>query len=102
MFKQFDPNEWRATCESLSNDAAKNCAQSHFLYVCNLSSAVDAKLSDLASTDHPAAIEIARRFDYATRQQIQAEQAFNDEQGYCAHGIELGCCPAGCGSSPDD
>jgi hypothetical protein len=101
-FIKFDPIDWRSQCERMADDASNNCAQSHFLYVCNLSSAVDKKLSDLASADHPAAIEIARQFDYATRQEIQAEQAFNDEHGFCTHGIELGCCPAGCGSGPDD
>lgn len=35
---------------------------------------------------------------YATPAERQETHDWNADNGYCTHGIELGCCPAGCGS----
>jgi general stress protein YciG len=100
--KNFDPIVWRAECNVLANEAGKSCSQSHTLYVSNFSNAIEARLEAFTTEDKEKAIEIARKFDYATPQEIEVDAQWNSENGFCSHGIELGCCPAGCGSGPDD
>ena len=39
---------------------------------------------------------------YATPAERQETQDWNAEHGYCSHGIEFGCCPAGCDRDDDD
>jgi hypothetical protein len=46
--------------------------------------------------------KIAQEWDYATPAERQETQDWNAEHGYCSHGIEFGCCPAGCDRDDDD
>jgi len=92
--------------EKLFADANRGCGQSYDLFVDRFSAAVDAAYPEGSPNRH-SALELAVPMGYATpaeRAQTQEELA-ND--GYCTHGIEPNCCPAGCGdlydyAEPDD
>jgi len=93
----LDESEWRALCEAQASLAAKRCGLSHGLYVDSFSAKIDAKVNQLPETQRASALQIAREWDYATPAERQEEQDWNAENGYCPHGIEWDCCPAGCG-----
>lgn len=93
---------WRARCEELAADAAKGDGCSHTWYVVRLSRAVDSDLAAMPQDRRTQALEIAREFDYSTHEEREAERDELLNDGCCMHGIQLGCCPAGCGSGPDD
>lgn len=98
----LDENAWRVTCEKVAKQAAESCGLSHDLYVGSFSSTIDGKLNHLPDAHRPRALEIAQEWDYASPAERAEAQQWNAENGFCLHGIELGCCPAGCGSGPDD
>jgi len=62
------------------------------------SSLIEAKVAALVGQHREVALEIAREWDYATATEREEAQQWNAENGFCSHGNELGCCPAGCGS----
>ena len=67
------------------------------------SSAIDAQANRLPDEQRAQALEIAaQEWDYATPAERQETQDWNAEHGYCSHGIEFGCCPAGCDRDDDD
>lgn len=92
----LDESVWRALCETVAAQAIKGCGLSHDYYVARISSAIDAQVLRLSEDQRAQALQIAREWDYATPAERQATQDWNAEHGYCSHGIELGCCPAGC------
>ncbi|GKS88703.1 hypothetical protein [Acidovorax sp. SUPP2539] len=94
----FDEPAWRTVCEALAAQANKGCGLSHDYYVERFSSAIDAQAGRLPEDQRAQALKIAREWDYATPAERQQSQDWNADNGHCSHGIELGCCPAGCGS----
>lgn len=95
---EFDEGAWRETCKEISREANRRCGLSHDLYVDLYSGSIDSELDSLPQTNRETALAIAREWDYATEDERQETDEWNKENGYCSHGIELGCCPAGCGS----
>jgi len=83
----LDEPAWRALCETAAAQATKGCGLSHDYYVERFSA---------------QALKIAQEWDYATPAERQETQDWNAEHGYCSHGIEFGCCPAGCDRDDDD
>jgi hypothetical protein len=94
----LDEAAWRALCEKAETHASNGCGQSHGLYVDLLSAAIDEQIAQLPEHQQALALRIAQEWDYATPAERQEAQDWNAENGYCTHGIELGYCPAGCGS----
>jgi uncharacterized protein YhdP len=95
----LDESAWQAVCKAAAAQAQKGCGLSYGYYVDLFSSAIDAQLDQLPEHQRAQALEIAgQEWDYATPAERQETQDWNAENGYCTHGIELGCCPAGCGS----
>ncbi len=92
----------REQLAAFAAEAGRNCGQSHDVYVQGFSSSVDSLADQLPNIWRSQLLELARGFDYATPEERMQSQRLNSENGYCTHGIELGCCPAGCGSGPDD
>jgi hypothetical protein len=84
------------TLSRLADDAMKGCGLSHDLYVKRFSTAVDNEFYKMAPAERSQIYELAKDFDYATVDERNETDAWNRENGYCSHGIELGCCPAGC------
>ncbi|MEL7551497.1 hypothetical protein AAGV37_16610 [Pseudomonas protegens] len=94
----LDESTWRALCEAAAVQAMKGCGLSHDYYVERFSSAIDSEVARLPEDQRAQALRIAQERDYATPAERQETLAWNAKNGYCSHGIELGCCPAGCGS----
>ena len=83
--------------------AQRGCGLSYDHYVTLFSSAIDAQANRLPDEQRAQALEIAaQEWDYATPAERQETQDWNAEHGYCSHGIEFGCCPAGCDRDDDD
>ena len=99
---RFDESAWRAMCEVSANAAGKRNSTSHDLYVGSFSSDIDAQVLYFSQEHRAHALQIARAWDYASAQERAVSQQWNADNGFCCHGIELGYCPAGCGSGPDD
>jgi len=97
----FNKKLWRMQCEHMARLANEGCGLSYDYYVSRLSTAVDNALSMIPGRDQFAALEIAHEYGYATPSEREEIARSNAEDGYCNHGIELGCCPAGC-DFPDE
>ena len=83
----------------MAEGASKGTGCSYELYVANISSMVDGYISELSEPVAKEFLALAKeKYDYATPEEIQMCQEELKDEGYCSHGIELGCCPAGCGS----
>lgn len=94
----FDETTWRAVCEKVAAQASNCCGLSHDYYVERFSSEIERHVDRLPESQRTQALQIAQDWDYATPAERQETDDWNAENGYCTHGIELGCCPAGCGS----
>ena len=94
----FDESAWRAVCEKVAVQAHNGCGLSHDYYVERFSSEIERHVDRLPESQRTQALQIAQDWDYATPAERQETDDWNAENGYCTHGIELGCCPAGCGS----
>lgn len=94
----FDGMFWSETFERLASEVQNGCGLSYEYYVERFSQVVDDAVKKYPAEIQARAIEIAKEWDYMTIEEREAEQAWGAENGYCQHGIELGCCPAGCGS----
>lgn len=80
--------------ELLAGAAARGAGLSHDLYVRRFSAAVDGIVARLSTDERRRALWLARQWDYATPAEQAAAEDLDD--GSCSHGIQLGCCPAGC------
>lgn len=94
----FDENAWLAVCEELSEEASRGCGLSYEFFVQKFSAAIEGRLLEFPENHRQRAIEIAGQYGYATSDEILETQEYFEEIGVCPHGIDLGCCPAGCGS----
>jgi DsbC/DsbD-like thiol-disulfide interchange protein len=95
----LDESAWRVVCEAVATQAHQGCGLSYGLYMDRFSSAIDIQVERLPGDQRAQALFIAKQeWDYATPAERQAAQDWNADNGFCTHGIELGCCPAGCGS----
>ena len=97
----FDEPGWRLKLEEIATHAGERCGQSHDVFVESLSHAVDRAASGFFDQDKLTALSIATEFGYASPSDRALSQALNLENGYCTHGIAMGCCPVGC-DFPDD
>lgn len=93
----FNITGWRNLCEKLANSASRNCGLSHDVYVEKFSANINSELVYIPEQYRLTAIEVAREWDYATHKEIDLSDSFNAENGFCRHGIDPDCCPAGCG-----
>lgn len=99
----LDEPAWRELCKAAAAHAQRGCGLSYDHYVTLFSSAIDAQANRLPDEQRAQALEIAaQEWDYATPAERQETQDWNAEHGYCSHGIEFGCCPAGCDRDDDD
>jgi hypothetical protein len=99
---RFDEAAWRVLCIASANTAVQLSACSHDLYGMTFSSDIDAQVSYFPEKYRGFALQIAREWEYASAQERAATQQWNADIGLCSHGVELGCCPAGCGSGLGD
>ncbi|ANA15298.1 plasmid protein (plasmid) [Acetobacter pasteurianus NBRC 101655] len=77
--------------ETANTAASKGCGCSYELYVQKLTREIDQTASRLAP-DQAAALQ-----DYARQKGDYAPDVDDFHlEGFCCHGIEYGCCPAGC------
>lgn len=85
----------------MAEEANRGCGQSYDLFVERFSGLIDGAYP-AGSPDREQAIAAAARFgEYATPDELAAMQEQLAEMGYCSHGIELNCCPCGCGDRED-
>ncbi|MEO9332754.1 MULTISPECIES: conserved plasmid protein [Gammaproteobacteria] len=95
----LDEPAWREICKTAAANAQRGCGLSWDHWVTLFSSEIDAKVSRLPESQRAQALEIAaQEWGYATPAERQETQDWLAENGFCTHGIELGYCPAGCGS----
>lgn len=82
--------------EAIASEACRGCGLSHDVYVQKFSGMIDAKFGSAEPALRDAAIEIARKHDYATREEISEAIREMVEEGYCSHGLTADTCPYGC------
>ena len=66
----FNTVAWEARCEEMAKAANLGCGQVYELFVSNLSARVNAALKYVLSTHHGQALEIARRYGYASADEL--------------------------------
>ena len=92
--------DYPSLIEQLAKEAHRGCGLSFELYSRRLQSSVDALLERLPDNEKETAIALAEQHGYE-RDQPNVEQSStpdcDENTRFCSHGIELGCCPAGCG-----
>lgn len=99
----FDREGWILQCNEAAKHAHKGCGLSYDWYVERISAAIDGLLKAVPAEHQEEAIKLATTgYSYATEEEREETRTDNSNNGYCMHGIELGYCPAGCGSGPDD
>jgi len=90
---------WGAYCKTLADAACRDAGGGGYeWYQVLFSLAVDRGLAayvpeSLRGVAQAAAISLG----YLTPSEVQEMRNTLDANGYCRHGIEFGCCPAGCG-----
>lgn len=93
---QFDKNAWLKICDELSQEATRGCGLSYEVFVEKFSADIEGRLQNFSENYQSRAIEIAKQYGYATPEEIEKSREYCIEAGCCVHGIDLGCCPAGC------
>jgi hypothetical protein len=88
----------KARLEQLAAEANRGCGLSYDLFVDRFSASVDAAYPP-GAPDRETALELARPLGYETPEARAAAHEDMRDQGYCSHGIERNCCPAGCGDA---
>ncbi len=93
----FHPAQWSELCVRLAAQASRNCGLVHDMYQQLFSDLVDQRFRTIPVEHHPAALEIAYRWDYLDPEGRAKAQQDMAEQGYCTHGLDPKVCPMGCG-----
>ncbi len=92
--------DYPSLIERLSKQAHQNCGLSYELYLCRFQSSVDELIEHLPEDEKETVIALAVKRDYVSEQSNEAAQSdddCHDDTRYCSHGIDIDCCPAGCG-----
>lgn len=90
-----------AELERLAAEANRCCGLSYNLFVDKFSAAVDRQFPP-GSPLRSAALALAEPQGYASEDERAQSQADLHPMGYCTHGLDRDCCPAGCGDLDDD
>lgn len=78
--------------ERIRDESMNGCGCSYEFFVSKFSGAIDQHAANLPETERQSFIETAKvGGDYATPEELAETM-----EGCCPHGIEWGCCPAGC------
>ncbi|EPF9375873.1 hypothetical protein ACSWG0_004532 [Vibrio parahaemolyticus] len=86
--------------EQLAKQAHQGCGLSFELYLRRFQSSIDELIEHLPQDEKEAVIALAVKHDYVRNQPNEAQQSednWHDDTHYCSHGIDIDCCPAGCG-----
>lgn len=97
MCREFDRVSWRQRCELLAKQANKGCGLVYESYERSFTLSINQELGQLDAGVKDEAIEIAKRFGWATAEQLAKSQRLMDEDCSCRHGIDPRWCPVGCG-----
>ncbi|WJM80820.1 hypothetical protein [Pectobacterium brasiliense] len=92
----LDEQAWQVVCKTAAIEASRYCGLAYDHYIVLLSSSIDQHVDQLPEHLRAQALKIARKWDYATPAERQETQDWNAENGYCRHGLDPNCCPAGC------
>lgn len=92
----LDEQAWQVVCKTAATEASRYCGLAYDHYIVLLSSSIDQHVDQLPEHLRAQALSIAREWDYATPAERQETQDWNAENGYCRHGLDPNCCPAGC------
>jgi len=90
----FSESEWHKKCDQIQNELAY---LSPIPYVDSFSSKIDSLIELLPENNRYLAISIALSFGYTSEADREEMHKWNDENGYCTHGLDYSYCPAGCG-----
>ncbi|RTB44100.1 hypothetical protein [Pseudomonas aeruginosa] len=93
----FDDVAWRAVCKKAAQHASNGCGLAHDHYVELLSSDIDDEIAQLPEHQRAQALQVAQEWEYATPAEREQTRDWNAANGYCRHGLDPDCCPAGCG-----
>ena len=93
----FDTASWESVCSAAAKEAAHGTGCAETLYIKKISSILEKELENLPEPHRAQAIEVAKRHDYATPEEICEMATENRNAGLCRHGLDPNCCPCGCG-----
>lgn len=86
----FHPAQWSELCVRLAAQASRNCGLAHDMYQQLFSDLVDKRLMTIPVEHHPAALEIAYRWDYLDAEGRAKAQQDSLSLGLGTHGARHG------------
>ncbi|MFA0011980.1 hypothetical protein AB4391_01340 [Vibrio lentus] len=96
----LDTPSYSTLIERLAQEAHQGCGLSYALYSQRFQSSIDALLERLPSDEKNNVIALAQKHGYEHEPQNSPHTSAlsnTDDTQYCPHGIDIDCCPAGCG-----
>lgn len=99
LVRDFDESYFTVVLTQICDNAGSGSGLIYEYYVQKISAAIDHYVSGLRPDTAKEVLDLAKRdFGYCTQDELNTDQEWYEENDCCTHGIELGCCPAGCGS----
>lgn len=92
-----EETELKKQLSELADEAQRGCGLSYDLYVQTFSERVNVLVRDLPEQRREWIIAEAAEYGYLTADELLTVAQEQEEMGYCHHGIDLDCCPLGCG-----
>ena len=93
----FDAASFRETCDQASKTAAHGCGLSDVLWLTRCTASIGSLLRCVPLARLAEAKEIARNAGWLDSTELRELSDYNEDEGLCSHGLDLECCPAGCG-----
>lgn len=93
----FDAVIFRETCDQASRDAAHGCGQSDVLWLNRCTASIGSFLPGVPLASLAEAHLIARNAGWLDPAELKDLTVCTEDEGLCSHGLELECCPTGCG-----
>jgi hypothetical protein len=93
----FDADIFYETCDQASREAAHGCGLSDVLWLTRCTTSIGSLLPSVPLASLAKAHVVARNAGWLDPAELKDLTAWTEDEGLCSHGLELECCPAGCG-----
>lgn len=100
--QSFDREAWQLRCKELAEQANRGCGLVYEIFERTFSEGINQELLRFEECQRAEAIEVARTFGWASKEELAQSQRAMVDSGCCSHGLDPDCCPAGCGDLDED
>ena len=93
----FDDSGWRIACKSACDRALSGSGCAETVFNKNLHAEIETLMRNMPSAHHDVAREVARNYGYMSHAELESDDQWNSDHGFCSHDLNPYWCPAGCG-----